>query len=152
MFVPTGNTVKGDINVIFVGENGWHDANQDGTINELDLSFIIDRMIEKVPNPEKTIIIGLTTGTAASREVMEMHMAEKYGKRYINMRAHISNADTLEAAGITPTHEDLANIAEGSVPKSIWRNDSDYVHMNADGYKIVASKIYQTMLALGFLE
>lgn len=152
ILVPSGNMVKGDINVIFIGENGWHDANQDGTINEFDLSYIIDRMIEKTPNPEKTIIIGLTTGTAASREVMEKHMAEKYGKRYINMRAHISNADTLEAAGITPTQEDLANIAEGSMPKSLWKNDSDYVHMNSTGYRIVANKIYQTMLALGFLE
>lgn len=152
IFIPSGNMVKGDINVIFIGENGWHDADNDGATNELDLSYIIDRMIEKTPNPEKTIIIGLTTGTAASRAAMEKHMSGKYGNRYINMRAHISSIDTLEAAGITPTEQDLVNVTEGSMPKSLWRNDSDYVHMNSTGYRIVANKIYQTMQSLGFVD
>ena len=152
ILIPSGNMVKGDINVIFIGENGWHDINKDGEINEVDLSLIIDAMIQATPNPERTIIIGLTTGTAQSRADMEAFMQEKYGTRYINMRAHLSNLDTLEKAGVEVTQTDLDKIAVGSLPTSLWRDSSDYVHMNSKGYEIVANKIYQTIQSLGFLD
>lgn len=152
ILIPNGNMVKGDINVIFIGENGWHDINNDGVINEVDLGLIIDAMIKATPNPEKTIIIGLTTGTAQSREDMEELMQAKYGQRYINMRAYLSNRNTLENAGVEVTQTDLEKIAVGALPTSLWRDSSDYVHMNSKGYEIIANKIYQTMQSLGFLK
>lgn len=152
ILIPNGNMVKGDINVIFIGENGWHDINNDGEIDETDLSLIIDAMIKATPNPQKTIIIGLTTGTAQSRKNMEELMQQKYGMRYINMRAFLSSKETLENAGIEITQTDLEKIEVGALPTSLWRDASDYVHMNSKGYEIVANKIYQTMQSLGFLD
>lgn len=152
ILIPNGNMVKGDINVIFIGENGWHDINNDKVIDEVDLTIIIDSMINATPNPEKAIIIGLTTGTAQSRADMEALMQEKYGQHYINMRAFLSNRETLENAGIEITQTDLEKIEIGALPTSLWRDASDYVHMNSKGYEIVANKIYQTMQSLGFLN
>lgn len=150
--VSSGSFVKGDINVIFVGQNGWHDADGNGKINEYDLRDIINAMIANTPNPEKTIIIGLATGTAASRAALETLMKQSYGERYINLRAYVSNETNLTNAGITPTEDDKAAIAEGSMPKSLWASDSDSVHFNATGYRMIAEKVYQTMQDLGFVS
>lgn len=150
--VSSGSFVKGDINVIFIGQNGWHDADGNGTINEYDLRDIINEMIANTPNPERTIIIGLATGTAASRANLEMLMEQSYGERYINLREYVSNETNLTEAGITPTTDDEAAIAEGSMPKSLWSSESDNVHFNAVGYQMIAEKVYQTMQDLGFVE
>lgn len=109
-------------------------------------------MIANTPNPERTIIIGLATGTAASRANLEMLMEQSYGERYINLREYVSNETNLTEAGITPTTDDEAAIAEGSMPKSLWSSESDNVHFNAVGYQMIAEKVYQTMQDLGFVE
>lgn len=152
LFVPNGNQVKGDINIIFVGQNGWHDADGNGTTDNDDLILIINKMIENVPDPNKTIVIGLHTGNREQRASLEAKMLQTYGNRYINLREYLANAETLKSAGVTPTQEDLERIEIGAFPKSLWQSESDNVHLNAIGYSLLANKVYETLQTLNWLQ
>lgn len=167
MEITTGGSfVRGDINVIFVGQNGWDDGNGfcfgngtaeneniDGLIN------IIDRMIANTGDASKCIIVGRMSGNAsknlANYTDAEAAMAAKYGDRFMNMREYLSNEDNLAKVGITATDTDKENIAAGSLPQSLWASASgtvDKVHLNANGYRLFAQGIYEKMIALNLIN
>ncbi len=94
------------------------------------------------------IIVGLHTGTPATRAELEDVMLKEFGVRYINLREYISKY-ALSDMGITPTADDLAAQTNGTFPPSLWSSTSDSIHMNANGYTAVANKVYSRMLELG---
>ena len=167
MEITTGASfVRGDINVIFVGQNGWDDGsgycrgngtaeseNIDGLIN------IIDRMIANTGDPNKCIIVGRMSGNASANLAnytdAESAMAAKYGDRFMNMREYLSNETNLAKVGITATETDKENIASGSLPQSLWASASgtiDKVHLNANGYRLFAQGIYEKLIALNLIN
>lgn len=159
MFTPSGAFVTGDINVIFVGTNGWSDADGNGVKEDKDLLVIIDKTIANTSDPNKCIIIGRMSGDAwngGTYKAIEDMMAEKYGNRFLNMREFLSNSDNLASVGITATAEDLELIAKGSLPKSLWANTDeanvDKVHLNATGYKLFAKGVYNKLVELNLIE
>ena len=167
--VAGGSYVRGKINVIFVGQNGWDDGTGfefgNGSAENRDkehiekLMNIIDRMIENTADADKCIIVCRMSGNANANlenyKKAESAMKEKYGNRFMNMREYLSNEANLAKVGITATEADKANIAEGSLPQSLWASSEDTedkVHLNANGYKLFANGIYEKLAELNLIN
>ncbi len=126
--------------VVFIGQNGgWEDS---GELIAQQRALIGAESLAA----GRYLVLGLTSGSAASRAELEGAMEEAFGERYVNLRAYLSGKG-LADAGITPTEEDEAQMAEGVVPESLR---SDGVHLNADGYRLIGNIVYDTMRRLGF--
>ncbi|WP_026730192.1 hypothetical protein [Flavobacterium denitrificans] len=119
------------VNIYWIGQNG-------GYTNEDQLISYYQDLIGFNQN-QNYIIIGLHTGTAANRALLESKMASAFGAHYINWRRYIV-AYGLEDAGITPTSGDTAAIAVGSCPPSLL---SDTVHLNTAGYTVLGNLVYK---------
>lgn len=131
------------ISVVFMGENhGWND--------EIDELIRQQQEILSMQEAQKGkfIVIGLPTGTAEERKELEAALSETYGDKFFNIREYMST-QALEDAGIKPTDEDKARMAEGMVPSSLL---TDHIHFNAEGYRLLGEQIYERMKKLGYFE
>lgn len=131
------------IYVVFMGENhGWND----------DINELIRQQQEILSMQEKHkgkyIVVGLPTGTAEERTELEAALSETYGDKFFNIREYMST-EALEDAGIKPTDEDVARMAEGMVPTSLL---VDHIHFNAKGYRLLGEQVYERMQELGYFD
>lgn len=132
---------RGDVLAIFIGQNMGYSSYE-------ELVAIQRSMIDYMNYDDKQyVIIGLTTGTAESRSVLEALMESEYGDRFINMREYLSTQG-MEDAGLTPTNEDISYMNLGKVPPSLL---SDSTHFNQYGYGLIGNKVYERMCELGFI-
>ncbi len=128
--------------IVFIGQNGgWADAEeliaqQRALIGEDALAA------------GEYLVLGLTSGSASSRAALENALEAAFGDRFLNLRAYLAGQGPADA-GITPTAEDLAEMAEGVVPACLR---SDGVHFNAKGYRLIGNFVYDALSRLGFLE
>ena len=132
------------VTVIFMGTNGGY-----SDINEL-ISQQRAIINHQTANKDRFIIVGLHTGTAASRAELEAAMVATWGDKYINLREYMVT-QALADAGITPTAEDLELIAKGSTPASVRAPGGD-IHFNATGYELIGKLIYNRMDSLGYFN
>ena len=131
-----GCDIKSKITVIFVGQNGPY--------LEERLS-IIDSMISKIN--DKYIIMGLSSGSSASRADEEAQMLSKYGVHYFNTR-HMLSKYGMNIMNLTPTSSDTIEMNNGEVPSSLR---SDSVHLNANGYTALGKMLAQKIRACGYV-
>lgn len=127
--------------IIFMGENGGY----------ADLDQLMRQQVSIInanENAKGYLIIGLTTGTAAEREPMEIAMQEKYGKNYLNARQIISK-DGAALAEIETTVFDQWMTDEGKIPGRLL---SDSVHFNGDGYRVLGMLVYNQLKELGYFD
>lgn len=91
---------------------------------------------------------GQIPGTAAHTALLatERQLALTRGRRHINARRYLIDYG-LADAGITPTAQDQADIANDLVPTSL-RNDN--VHLNQTGYRMVALLVAARLRELGW--
>ena len=68
--------------------------------------------------------------------------------KFIDARAYLIRYG-LDDANITPTQQDLDNIKNNSVPKSLLIDEDD-VHFNQHGYTIIANLEYERGKVLGY--
>ena len=132
----SGCDIKSKITVIFVGQNGPDLAER--------LS-IIDSMISKIN--DKYIIMGLSTGSSASRANEEAQMLSKYGVHYFNTRYMLSKYG-MKLMNLTPSSSDTSEMNNGEVPSSLR---SDSIHLNANGYTALGKMIAQKIRACGYV-
>ena len=132
----SGCDIKSKITVIFVGQNGPDLAER--------LS-IIDSMISKIN--DKYIIMGLSSGSSASRANEEAQMLSKYGVHYFNTR-HMLSKYGMNIMNLTPTSSDTIEMNNGEVPSSLR---SDSIHLNANGYTALGKMIAQKIRACGYV-
>ena len=131
-----GCDIKSKITVIFVGQNG------PGLAERLS---IIDSMISKIN--DKYIIMGLSSGSSASRADEEAQMLSKYGVHYFNTR-HMLSKYGMNIMNLTPTNSDTIEMNNGEVPSSLR---SDSIHLNANGYTALGKMIAQKIRACGYV-
>ena len=131
-----GCDIKSKITVIFVGQNGPDLAER--------LS-IIDSMISKIN--DKYIVMGLSSGSAASRADEEAQMLSKYGVHYFNTRNMLSKYG-MSIMNLTPTTSDVNEMSKGEVPSSLR---SDSIHLNANGYTALGKMLAQKIRACGYV-
>lgn len=149
------NDLKTDINVIFSGTNGgWNSANtnpQDSDAN--DLVVLINKMIAKTKYPDKYVVIGLTAGGASRWAKTNAALKNAYGDRFLNIIDYLASTQALQDLQITPTDNDIAYIAAGKVPPSLLNNSpTDDTHLNDNGYKLLANKVHEKLIQLGYIE
>ena len=123
--------------IFFVGQNG-------GWSSETDLANKLDMAID-FSGCSNYLIIGLSSGTKDSRNVLESHFNKHFGLRFVNLREYLST-DALYDSGITPTQDDLDLMSVGSVPLSLR---SDGVHFNSKGHFIIGNLLFGRMSLLG---
>lgn len=139
-----GSTFTGEVVVIFVGQNG---STVDGTSGVNARMAVIDSMISHIGH-ERYVILGLTSGTNASREEEDNAMLQKYGAKFLPTRKLLVNYG-MTINGLEPTEQDNADIAVGTVPTSL-RNDG--IHMNAYGYTAIGTLVAEKIKALGYFN
>ena len=131
-----GCDIKSKITVIFVGQNG------PGLAERLS---IIDSMISKIN--DKYIVMGLSSGSTASRSDEESQMLSKYGVHYFNTRNMLSKYG-MSIMNLTPTTSDVNEMNKGEVPSSLR---SDSIHLNANGYTALGKMLAQKIRACGYV-
>ena len=132
----SGCDINSKITVIFVGQNGP---------NLAERLSIIDSMISKIN--DKYIIMGLSTGSSASRADEEAQMLSKYGVHYFNTR-HMLSKYGMNIMNLTPTSSDTSEMNNGEVPSSLR---SDSIHLNANGYTALGKMLAQKIRACGYV-
>ena len=132
----SGCDIKSKITVIFVGQNG------PGLAERLS---IIDSMISKIN--DNYIIMGLSSGSSASRANEEAQMLSKYGVHYFNTRYMLSKYG-MNIMNLTPTSSDTSEMNNGEVPSSLR---SDSIHLNANGYTALGKMLAQKIRACGYV-
>ena len=68
------------------------------------------------------------------------------GNIFLDIRRYILDFG-LDDMSITPTDEDIADIAEGEIPRSLL---NDNVHFNEMGYELISRLVYQKGKELGY--
>lgn len=91
---------------------------------------------------------GTTTGSSAYNNIASMNaeLARTFGDRFIDVRSYLVKFG-LADAGITPTSQDIADMAEDTVPASLR---SDSIHLTATGYTLVANFVARHIQARGW--
>lgn len=154
IFVPHNILVNenADISVIFTGTNGvWNADDKSGEEYADDLVNLIKKMLAKTKNPDKYIVIGLTTRSADDWKITDAKMKEAFGNHLVLPRERLATTEVLTDNGITPTEQDTADIEAGKVPTSL-RLAADNVHFNDVGYSEIAKLVYAKMIELGYCE
>lgn len=143
---------KADINVIFIGTNGvWNAEDKSGDEYADDLVILINKMLAKTKNPDKYIIISLTTGEEDRWKKTEAALKSAYGDHLILPKERLATEQVLTDNNIIPTEQDKSDLQVGRVPTSL-RLASNDVHFNDIGYAELAKLVYAKMLELGYCE
>lgn len=126
--------------IIFIGQNGGYDSD-DELIEQIKL--LVD-----YNNNDMYLVLGLTSGTEASRKELETKMDNEFGKKYINLRNSLSKSG-VEDAGLIANAEDMMATVIGKVPPSLH---VDEVHLNDKGYTLIGNIVYNRMVELGYFD
>ncbi len=126
--------------IVFIGT----DSEWDGNIYSL-----VEQQKKYIAGRERYIVIGIPTGTLEERAALEAMMSAEYGERYINIRQYMSTQG-LASLELEIRPEDRAAMDRGSVPPGLM--NSDMVHLNDNGYKLVAFLTFDRMTELGYFD
>ena len=123
--------------VLFIGQN-------DG---DFGINTLIRRHRQMIDHAKArhTIVLGLSSGTAAQREAYESAMKEEFGRCFISLREYLSTYG-LADAGLTPAEEDTAAMAEGRVPPQLLK---DTVHFTEACKEVIGEMLYEKCCELG---
>lgn len=138
LYLDIGDLARGDINIIWIGQNGPNDVRA-----IQDAKAIIQRMTAL---DKRFLVISKPGGTTANDADDALWFAE-FGRRFIPIRQYMVKYG-LADAGIEPTAQDLIDMANGTVPGSLR---SDSVHWLAAGYTILANIIFQRLKELEWI-
>ena len=89
-------------------------------------------------------------GTTQDLNTFETALLQEYGDHFINVRKYLCS-DGLADAGLTATKQDTDDIAHGLVPSSL-RSTADPSELNATGYKLVGTLVYNWMDRLEYFK
>lgn len=151
-FLPTDGLERREaVQVLFVGRN---DIDYDSPAGDAADRVVAatQAMVEFLPNGQRALVCGTTTattegrGTDGYREIalINARLAAEYPYSYFDVRGWLVH-DAIRALGITPTAEDLANMAADTLPPSIMVAD-DTVHYSPATAAALAQEI-QVQLA-----
>lgn len=96
---------------------------------------------------DKYIIISPTTGDKWKNRELENAMTAQWGEHYFNAREYLS-FDGVYDAGVSVTNDDFGFMIKGEIPPCIR---ADGFNLNEEGYKVLAKKLYQKLIDMGYL-
>jgi len=121
---PTAIRTKADrdwndgLMIVFMGQNGGH-ADDADLINRHKL------MKDHYKGRFKMVVLGLSSGSAASRASYETAMRLEFGRYFISLRDYLATYG-LADAGLTPTQADTDAMATGTVPPQLLTDSVHY--------------------------
>lgn len=131
-----------DVLVIFTGTNDMPDADSVYDIIKMQRAML------EAAECERYIVIGMTyAGGMSQIDTVNEILANEYEDHFIDIRTYMLHFG-LEDAGLSETSGDREDIANGEIPRSLRR---DYVHGNADFYRLLANQVQRRMQFLGYL-
>jgi lysophospholipase L1-like esterase len=89
---------------------------------------------------------GIGSAYYAAMQQVNAWLASNYAADYFDMRSYLI-ASGLSAAGITPTSDDLADIAADTIPRSLL---ADGIHLTDAGQKVMAQKVHDLIVTRGW--
>lgn len=143
--VSAASSIKADVNVFFTGTNGYQTVS--GT-NSTDLTSLVKRQIAATKNPEKYIVIGLTSGSTAAWGEQNTAFKTEFGDHFIDAKAYFTSEQALLDAGISA--DDVTHKENVAIPSNFLATDG--VHFNDLGYKLLAGLVYDKLSELGYLN
>ena len=138
MYLEIAEAARSDIAVIWMGQNG---PSTDRAIQDAEAIINHMKALDK-----RFIVISMPGGSSA-QDADDSKWFAKFGRRFIPIRQYMVQYG-LADAGITPTAQDLVDMASGTVPTSLR---TDAVHWIGAGYKIHAKQIFKRMKELEFI-
>lgn len=144
MHINALEAYKDDIHIVFMGQNGSFTDNDD-----------LIRQIKSIIPQEiyasgKYLVIGLSSGSAQEREEIESALYTEFGERFINSREELSGERVYEFVDVLSS-EDIEFMEKGMIPQAL-RIENDLVHLNGEGYKVLAHVVCERMFELGFYD
>ncbi len=127
--------------IIFMGQNGGYGADNDELVN-------LHRLMINHAKAKHTIILGLSSGSEATRASYEKAMKKAFGRYFISLREYLSKYG-LDDAGLTATANDLAAMETGTVPPQLL---ADSVHYTSATKTVIGNLIYKRCRELGIFE
>ena len=135
MYLDVGIESRGDINLLWMGQNG-----PDTTRAIQDTKALIQQMTAL---DKRYLVISKPGGTSA-QDAEDAQWFAEFGRRFIPIRQYMVKYG-LADAGITPTAQDIIDMANGTVPSSLR---VDPTHWNASGYTILGHVVFQRLIEL----
>lgn len=127
--------------IIWVGRNNIDDV--------ATIISDIDTMVNKLRHSRFLVLSVLNSdsepsGSARHDKALEIRdrLSKRYPLNFYDIREYLIQ-DGLDDAGITPTAQDLIDISNDIVPTSLR---SDGIHLNTDGYNLVAEKVKENII------
>ncbi len=128
------------VSIIYVGTNSGSFTDEADLIGQIK-SFI------DFTKTKRYIVVGIHySSTFSAFDNLEAEMYKAFGNKYYNNRRYMLG-NALIDAGITPTAQDVIDIAAGNVPSSLL---ADSVHFTAQGYDLIGTNIYKIGKYLGY--
>lgn len=145
-------------NAIYSLEGGYNSIANGAASIINDATLMINAMTAAQPNG-KWIFIGIPNGTLTAGEgiggdryntivAANAGIAAVAGSRFLDIRQWLID-NGIAAAGLTATTDDLADISNGIVPRSLRAADQS-VHWNDYGQIAVATAVRQKLQVLGY--
>ena len=144
LYLDVGIESLGDIQIIWIGQNG--DPSYTGALTARaiqDAKAIIQQMTAL---DKRYLVMSKPGGTSAQDAEDALWFAE-FGRRFIPIRQYMVKYG-LADAGITPTAQDLIDIANGTVPSSLR---VDPTHFNPAAYNITGHLAFQRLIEFGWI-
>ena len=152
-----------DIVVIWIGHNDVPAADDDEKHQEI-IGYI-DAMIEYA-GTEKFLVMGLMAerycpGYAEINAKIQAYLEERGdGEKFLDIRTYLADPQHLVDLGIEPNQGDntmdLEWIEKGWIPESLqsekFSKQGYSLHLNQQGYDLVAEKLVETFMELGYLD
>lgn len=151
--ITSASQSEADINIFFTGTNGgWNTKNTTPADSESEaktLAELIGEQIAATKNPDKYIVIGLTSGDAGTWRWTNKALKSAYKEHFLDAKSLLASETALLKAGVTATQQDIADISAGRVPTSLR---SDSTHLNDTGYALLARLVYEKLIEIGYIK
>lgn len=128
----------GDIKIIWIGQNG---PSTDRAIQDAKA------IIQSMNTLDKRYIV-LSKPTATPED--DAKFFAEFGSRFIAVKKYMVEFGIYDA-GITPTEQDLIDIANYIIPLPLCASASDRLHWSAAGYTVLAHLIFKKLKELGWI-
>lgn len=145
-----------DILVIWIGSNDLYGASDTSLFDTIVANQ--QAMIDYAGTDE-FVIVGYTAdmyiGNDSYRTCVDDFnalMAEKWGDKFIDVKAYMGTEQCLTDHGITPTEHDMEFLNKGWIPPSLLEDSTNLIHFNQLGYDIVADMVAEKIVELGYLD
>lgn len=147
----TGQVWRDRVMTIGIGRNNFKTSTPEQIVAH------IRGMIEwSTRNPSDHIVLSIPPSTAetpgtADRTALDAAnaaLAAAFPRQWVDWAGYLRSEVTLGQAGITPTLQDLADIANAVTPTS-FRGSGDNLHFNAAAYDVINTLILAAFAARG---